>query len=169
MRYLLSIIFCSIISSVAVSQNYTIEGNEVKIDKPIRFKIASATLLPESDEALMIIKNYLDAKTYITLLRVEGHTDRLTDDAGTRKESSYQYLSEQRAKAICKRLVELGVDCKRLIAVGFGSQKPIADNSTPEGRTANRRISFINAALRGHLMGGMPADGGGVVAGDVCE
>lgn len=155
--------------SAASAQNYTIEGNEVKIDKPIRFKIASATLLPESDEALMIIKNYLDAKTYITLLRVEGHTDRLTDDAGTRKESTYQYLSEQRAKAICRRLVELGVDCKRLIAVGFGSQKPIADNSTPEGRTANRRISFINAALRGHLIGGMPADGGGVVVGDVCE
>ena len=120
-----------LIFSTASAQNYTIEGNEVKIDKPIRFKTASATLLPESDEALMIIKNYLDTKTYITLLRIEGHTDRLTDEAGTRKESTYQYLSEQRAKAICKRLVELGVDCKRLIAVGFGSQKPIADDSTP--------------------------------------
>ncbi|UEG51142.1 OmpA family protein [Ferruginibacter lapsinanis] len=163
MKYLFSTILFSALFFVASAQDYIIEGNEVKIDKPILFKTASATLLPESDEALTVIKNYLEAKTYISLLRVEGHTNSAGD------ESAAQYLSEQRAKAVCKRLVELGVDCKRLLAVGFGSQKPIADNSTPEGRAANTRISFMNAAIRGHLIGGMPGDGGGVVAGDVCE
>lgn len=168
MKFLFTIILTAVILA-ASAQEYTMDGNEIKITKPILFKTASPTLLPESDEALLIIKKYLDAKSYISLLRVEGHTDRLTDEAGTRKESSYQTLSEQRARSVCRRLIELGVDCKRLIAVGFGSQKPVADNSTPEGRAANRRISFVNAALKDHPIGGMPVDGGGVVAGDVCE
>jgi hypothetical protein len=47
--------------------------------------------------------------------------------------------------------------------------KPVADASTPEGRAANVRIDAINAALRGRLIGGMPADGGGQLAGDPCR
>jgi len=161
---------CLLCAIKASAQDYKLDGNEVKINADIKFKIATATLLPESDAALLIIKKYLDDKPYISLLRVEGHTDRLTDEYGTRKESSYQTLSEQRALAVCRQLVKLGVDCKRLVAVGFGSQKPVADNSTAEGRTANRRIAFVNVALRGHAIGGLPADGGGKVAeGEVCE
>ena len=93
-------------------------------------------------------------------MRIEGHVSGSTTS---------QALSEKRALAICKKLIAAGVDCKRLIAVGFGDTKPIEENNTPSGRAANTRISFVNAALRGHLIGGMPADGGGVVAGDVCE
>lgn len=63
----------------------------------------------------------------------------------------------------------MGADCKRLIAVGFGSTKPVADNNTAEGKAANRRVSFINAALRSRPIGGMPVDGGGKVAGDICN
>lgn len=144
------------------AQDYTIENGEVKITKEIQFKTASAELLVESDEALSIIKKYLDDKSYITLLRVEVHTDNSGD------ESANQLLSEQRALAVCKKLVAMGVDCKRLIAAGFGSTKPVSDNSTPEGKAQNRRTGFFNAALRNKLIGGMPADGGGKVAGDPC-
>ena len=63
----------------------------------------------------------------------------------------------------------MGVDCKRLVAVGFGNTKPVADNSTPDGKARNSRVSFFNAALRDRLIGGMPADGGGKVAGDACN
>jgi OOP family OmpA-OmpF porin len=53
--------------------------------------------------------------------------------------------------------------------VGFGGSKPVASNTTPEGRGQNRRVAFINAALRGRAIGGMPLDGGGKVAsGDLC-
>jgi OOP family OmpA-OmpF porin len=65
--------------------------------------------------------------------------------------------------------VEQGIDCKRLISVGFGSSKPVADNATPEGRRQNTRIEIINAALRGKVIGGMPIDGGGILAVDPCE
>jgi len=162
-------IICSIACVIflffgASAQDYKLEGNEVKIDLPIVFETGSSILAPESDAALKIIKKYLDDKTYISLLRVEGHTDN-SGDAATN-----QSLSERRAFQVCMALIGMGVDCKRLIAVGFGGTKPVADNSTPEGKAANRRITFINAALRGHLIGGMPADGGGsVIPADICK
>ena len=80
-----------------------------------------------------------------------------------------QMLSEKRALTVCKKLIAMGVDCKRLIAVGFGDTKPVADNSTPAGKAENRRISFVNVALRGKVIGGLPIDGGGQVAGEVCN
>ncbi|MBP6608828.1 MAG: carboxypeptidase regulatory-like domain-containing protein, partial [Deltaproteobacteria bacterium] len=39
----------------------------------------------------------------------------------------------------------------------------------PDGRAQNRRVAFVNAALRGRPIGGMPIDGGGKVAGDLCS
>lgn len=152
--------FCAL---TAVAQEYKLEGNEVKIIKEIVFETGSDKIKPESIAALEIIKQYLTDKTYISTLRVEAHTDNAGNAA------SNQTMSEKRALAVCKKLVELGVECKRLIAVGFGDTKPVADNSTMEGRAQNRRISFFNAALRGRLIGSMPADGGGKVAGDVCQ
>ncbi|MGC4101617.1 OmpA family protein [Ferruginibacter sp.] len=155
----LSLLFCG----TATAQDYKLEGNEVKIEKQVLFEAGSAKLKPESTAALEIIKKYLDDKSYISLLRIECHTDNSGDA------NAAQDLSEKRALAVCAALVKMGVDCKRLIAVGFGGTKPVQDNSTPEGKAANRRTSFFNAALRGHLIGGMPADGGGKVAGDICN
>ena len=74
-----------------------------------------------------------------------------------------------RSIAVAKWLVGKGVDCKRLLPVGFGQEKPIADNKTAEGREQNRRTAFVNAELRKKPIGGMPVDGGGKVAGDPCK
>lgn len=161
-RNILTFICSMFIFISSHAQGYTLEGSEVKIDQPVLFETGSAVLKPESDAALKIIKQYLDDKSYISTLRVEAHSDNVGDPAKN------QSLTEKRALAVCKALVAMGVDCKRLIAVGFGDTKPIEENSTPEGKAANRRVSFINAALRGHTIGGMPLDGGGVVAGDIC-
>ncbi|MEP7238088.1 MAG: OmpA family protein [Ferruginibacter sp.] len=150
-------------STLLHAQDYKLEGSEVKITKPVLFEPGTDKLKPESTAALQIIKQYLDDKSYISLLRIEGHTDNSGDAAVSQK------LSEKRALAVCKKLIEMGVDCKRLIAVGFGGTKPVADNSTPEGKAENRRISFVNVSLRGHVIGGMPVDGGGQVAGEVCN
>ncbi|WP_316771650.1 OmpA family protein [Pedobacter frigiditerrae] len=155
-------IILTVLSFKAIGQKaYQLQGNEVAINKGIVFKVGTADLEKSSDEALHTIKIYLSDKPYVSLLRIESHTDNVIPNA--------QPLSEKRALAICKRLVELGVDCKRLIAVGFGANKPIADNSTSTGKTQNNRISLVNVALRDRNIGRLPADGGGVVAGDVCK
>ncbi len=154
---------CSLFMVSVSAQEYKLEGNEVRVSKEVKFKFASAELLPESDEALLLIKKYLDDKSYISLLRIEVHTD----NAGDAKNN--QLLTEKRAEAVSDRLVALGVDCNRLLPVGFGGSKPVAENSTAQGKAQNRRVSFVNAALRGKAIGGMPTDGGGKVAVNPCK
>lgn len=144
----------------APQKPYKLEGHELKVEGAINFADGGDKLLPESEKALDGVKTYLDDKKYITQLRIEAHTD-----AGG---EANQALSEKRALAVARRLVEKGVDCKRLVAVGFGGTKPVAPDDSPENKAKNRRVSFFNAALMGRLIGGMPADGGGKVAGDAC-
>lgn len=158
-----ALLFCSLLMLTASAQEYKLEGNEVKIAKEVNFTSGTVKLLPESEEALLLIKKYLDDKSYISLLRIEVHTDN-TGDA-----KANQLLSEKRAEAISDRLVALGVDCNRLLPVGFGGSKPVADNSTAAGKAQNRRVSFVNAALRGKAIGGMPTDGGGKLAVNPCK
>jgi outer membrane protein OmpA-like peptidoglycan-associated protein len=67
---------------------------------------------------------------------VEGHTDD-AGDAATNKA-----LSERRAATVCAFLTQNGVPAQRLVARGFGEARPRADNSTAEGRAANRRTEF---------------------------
>lgn len=141
----------------------TIENGQLKLPGPVVFESGKDILKPESDDVLIIVKDYLDAKPEITLLRIEGHTDTDGDD------KTNQTLSEKRSYAVSKWLVAKGIDCKRLIPVGFGETKPIAPNDTPENKAQNRRTAFVNAALRGKPIGGMPVDGGGKVGGDPCK
>ncbi len=70
------------------------------------------------------------------VLRIEGHTD----NAGL---SAYNaLLSLQRAEAVRAALIARGVPAERLVAEGFGSGKPIANNDTDAGRARNRRIEI---------------------------
>ena len=146
---------------------YAVENNELKPSAPILFADGTDKLLPESERALAAVRDFLNEKTYITLLRIEGHTDA-GGDAGGDTAAAGQQLSERRALAVARWLVAKGVDCKRVLPVGFGDTKPLAPNDTAENRRKNRRLAFAIAALRGRLIGGMPADGGGRIAGDPC-
>src|SRR5271157_197873 len=70
-------------------------------------------------------------------LDIEGHTDSTGSDELNQK------LSDQRAGSVRKYLVEQGLPETSLIAVGFGSSMPVADNSTAAGRQQNRRVEII--------------------------
>jgi OOP family OmpA-OmpF porin len=142
---------------------FELDGNQLKLPGPVQFETGSDKLKPESDAVLGHVQAYLIAKSYISLMRIEGHTD---SDGNPQQN---QTLSEKRALAVGRWLVGHGIDCKRLLAVGFGGNKPIANSSTPDGKAQNRRIVFSNAELRGRPIGGMPTDGGGRVAGDLCK
>jgi OOP family OmpA-OmpF porin len=142
---------------------FKVEGGQLKLPGPIVFETGKDILKPESDDVLKVVKDYLDAKPEITLLRIEGHTDSDGDDKAN------QTLSEARSLAVAHWLTAKGIDCKRLIPVGFGESKPLVANDTPDNKAQNRRTSFVNAALKGKPIGGMPVDGGGKVAGDPCK
>ena len=68
---------------------------------------------------------------------IEGHTCSL----GT--ESYNLKLSEKRAAAVKKYLVNKGVNAANLSTKGYGEANPVADNKTKEGRRMNRRVEFI--------------------------
>jgi len=152
----------SLPSVKAQAVSFQIEGNQLKLPGPVVFETGSEKIKSESNPALQHVKAYLAEKSYITTMRIEVHSDNQGGAAHN------QQLSEKRALSVGRWLIGQGVDCKRLLAVGFGENKPVADNATAEGRAQNRRVSFVNAALRGRAIGGMPVDGGGKVAGDLC-
>ena len=94
-----------------------------------RLSAAATELL---DEAVVVL-----LANPATQLTVEGHTD----DWG--EEATNLTLSQARADAVVAYLVAAGVAEDKLIAIGFGESDPIADNTTEEGRAANRRIVFV--------------------------
>lgn len=143
--------------ALGAEPSFELEGNELKTG-PILYETGKPTLSPESNAALDHVKAYLDAKPFVTMLRVEVHSDSQGSDAFNQK------LTGARAAEVVAALVKRGVSCARVMAVGFGESKPVAPNDTAEGRARNRRTVFVNAALRGKAIGGLPLDGGGMVA-----
>lgn len=69
------------------------------------------------------------------------------DDRG--KDAYNKKLSQRRAEAVVTYLVNKGIDAGRLEPIGYGEEKPVADNGTKEGRAANRRVVFT-------IVGGAP-------------
>ncbi|MCF8429744.1 MAG: OmpA family protein [Bacteroidia bacterium] len=102
----------------------------------IQFEPGKAVILPVSYDNLNKVVNILSDNLELEL-RVEGHTDNLGVEAANLA------LSKARAIAVKKFLIENNIDDYRIIALGFGSKKPIASNKTPKGRRLNRRVDFI--------------------------
>ncbi len=108
----------------------------IKILERVYFDFNKATLQDRSYPLLDVVASILNDNPNITLVRVEGHTDRI----GTR---AYNLgLSDRRAKAVTKYLVSKGVTASRFIAKGYGFDFPIDTNDTEEGRDQNRRVEF---------------------------
>lgn len=71
-------------------------------------------------------------------IEISGHTDSAGSDALNKK------LSQARADNVAKFLVEVGnIAASRIIATGYGEDRPVASNETPEGRAANRRVEIL--------------------------
>jgi OOP family OmpA-OmpF porin len=90
---------------------------------------------PAVDEIAALLK-----KESALRLSVEGHTDNVGDKARNLA------LSRERAQAVVQALVGDGIDGARLVAAGHGSDKPLADNGSDEGRAKNRRVELVKLA-----------------------
>ncbi len=109
--------------------------NELLIGKSIEFDTGSSRLRSESHKLLDTIATALKADADAKI-EIGGHTD----SKGT--ETKNVRLSERRAEAVRKYLVDQGIGSSRIKAVGYGSSQPIADDSTFDGQRQNRRIEF---------------------------
>jgi OOP family OmpA-OmpF porin len=121
------------------------------------FESGKAVLLPTpgNQEVLAQLKRYLEKNPNVTVMRIEGHTDNKGAQENNLK------LAGERALAIKQGLVAQGVAAERLLAVGYGSKKPIADNDTEAGRAQNRRTEFKIAVLFGKPYRGINPLAGG--------
>jgi len=114
-----------------------IEAGVIEFNQAILFDFDRAVIKPESHEILKLVAQTLTEHPEIEQVEVEGHTDAEGEDAYNQK------LSERRAGNVRRFLVDKGgVAAERVGAKGYGEAKPIADNSTPEGRARNRRVVF---------------------------
>jgi len=100
------------------------------------FPSNSARLRPEIDSVLNAIAQVLE-EYRDTRIIISGNTD----DAG---EADYnQQLAEWRGRAVSRFFTGSGVAVARIMSIGYGESQPIADNTTVEGRAANRRIEIL--------------------------
>ena len=107
-------------------------GSKVVL-RNVFFDFNSATLKPESYPELNRLAKILKQYPGI-VVEISGHTDNI---------GSFQYnmkLSKRRAEAVVQYLIAQGVPPESLVAKGYGPTKPIAPNTTEEGRALNRRV-----------------------------
>lgn len=102
----------------------------------INFELDKAVLTPKGTEAVEEVAKALQSDEELKV-SIHGYTDASGDDAHNQK------LSEDRAQTVMKELVSMGIDAQRLSFQGHGSQNPIADNETEDGRAKNRRVELI--------------------------
>lgn len=107
-----------------------------RIALEIHFDTGQATIRPESQKTVGEIATLLKDNPGL-LVSIEGHTDNTGTPQGNKS------LSEARAKAVVAAVAAWGVDASRTSAVGWGQDKPVADNATEEGRARNRRVEVV--------------------------
>ncbi len=111
-------------------------ASSIEIKDKVQFEFGKAELLEVSFPLLNDVAAMLKDNPQIESLQVEGHTDAVGSAASNRK------LSTERAEAVRAYLVKQGIAKGRLVAKGFGPDKPVASNDDDAGREQNRRVEF---------------------------
>lgn len=101
----------------------------------LQFETAKADLKAASYTHLKNLVEIMKRKKELKI-RIDGHTDSDGD------ESANQILSQQRAESVKNYLISQGIDAGRISAKGYGESKPVADNTTPQGKAKNRRTEI---------------------------
>jgi OmpA-OmpF porin, OOP family len=133
------------ISNVVISESVTDRRSQVLKDlmekgsvstNAIQFATNSDKLTNESTATIQEFANAMKENTTLQL-KIIGHTDNEGDDAKN------LVLSKKRAEAVKQKLISMGIVAKRLQTDGKGETEPEADNTTEQGKAANRRVQFI--------------------------
>lgn len=115
-------------------------GLVISLNNAIFFDSGSADLKVDYEKTLLEIGNMISVMN--NFIRVEGHTDNVPMNSSLYR--SNWDLSAARAANVVRLLTSgTSIPPERMIAVGYGEYRPIADNSTEEGRAKNRRIDII--------------------------
>jgi outer membrane protein OmpA-like peptidoglycan-associated protein len=143
-NYLPQEINCDVVAGEKTAMELTLEkpkeavvvDNKIILPDAIYFEFNSAVIKPESLPILDQVVKILSTREDFKVLNVEGHTDNVGGEAYNQK------LSVRRAQSVRNYLTKQGVKRDKVKAAGFGKTKPIATNTTSEGRAENRRVEF---------------------------
>ncbi len=125
----------------AIGENeYYVEGQlTIMIEQPkyftldnVHFDSGKSTIKTSSFAELNELVEYLKLKPN-QKIEIAGHTDNIGEEAANVN------LSQKRADAVMNYLIKKGISAGRLVAIGYGETRPVADNSTEKGRKLNRR------------------------------
>ena len=137
------------------SENFEIEGEHSKIkpyEKDVALKrielsvdFVLRNVFFDTDKSELKPESTMELNRFVRLMQqnpqmkveISGHTDNV----GSKEHNTI--LSKNRAKAVFDYLVNKGIDSNRMTYLGYGSDKPISTNDTPEGRASNRRTEFV--------------------------
>ncbi|MBX3581149.1 MAG: OmpA family protein [Rhizobiaceae bacterium] len=112
-------------------------GDQVVLNMPsdITFDVDKDAIKPGFRQTLNSVAIVLN-RYQQTIVDVFGHTD------STGSAAHNMDLSQRRALSVANYLAQQGVDSRRFAVTGFGATRPIATNSTAEGRALNRRVEI---------------------------
>jgi OOP family OmpA-OmpF porin len=91
-----------------------------------------AESVPIVDQITELMKSDMALK-----ISIEGHTDNVGDAAANKK------LSNDRAKSVMDAIIAKGIDYTRMSFLGWGQEKPVADNRSEDGKSQNRRVEIV--------------------------
>ena len=112
--------------------------DRILYDDPVYFTFNRAGVNPRSVPMLLEVARIINSSPDILLVEVAGHADEVGTLSYNRR------LSRLRAAAVREVLVRQGgVDPQRVVAVGYGEERPAASNATVSGRAENRRVEFL--------------------------
>lgn len=117
-------------------------GDNITLNMPgnVTFATDSSDLSPAFFDVLNSVAKVMEEYNK-TVVEVAGHTD------STGSDSYNQSLSERRAGAVAQYLRSQNIGSERLLTVGMGEARPVADNGTADGRQANRRVEITMVPL----------------------
>jgi outer membrane protein OmpA-like peptidoglycan-associated protein len=121
---------------VTANEMFEALNRDGRIALYINFDTGKSVIRDESKPVIDQIVEMMKSNSGLKIA-VEGHTDNVGNPA------SNQALSVERAKAVVAAIAAQGIASDRLTPAGFGQNKPIADNSTEEGRAKNRRVELV--------------------------
>jgi OOP family OmpA-OmpF porin len=115
-----------------------LRDNKIQFKEKIQFEVNKAVIKEESFSLLHEIAEVIQKNSQVKKISIEGHASAEGDAKKNKK------LSDDRAKSVMDHLIKKeSVDTARLVAKGWGIEKPIAGNDTEEGREKNRRVEFL--------------------------